>query len=553
MKPKSLFTVFAGILLFVMIINFSSAAIDLTLVSKPTSVDNSAGSFNIVFSVNYTGSGDNTTVNFSGSGLTTGTGSITAIPDLNITLNETKQVTATVNFNSGQTGSIAGTIKANASGQTDELPFSVSLTQNFQDNFCRFDNGISSNIGDLDVTIDNVKVSGYGDDNEWFPFDEIEVEVVVDNRGGDDVDNIEVEWGLYDADIAEWVIDVDNENDFDLKNGKDDSVIFTFTIDDKMEIDLEDLDDGDRYIFFARATGEIAEGDDEGNDTCDWDSEDIELIVEDSFVISTDLAAPETISCGQDLQVSGTLWNIGSDDQDDVSLKIFAKDLDIEEFVTFDTLDSFDTEDFDISIPIPRNAAEKTYTLTFEVYDEDNDIFKNDFDDDESRVSMPLVVSGGCSTSGGTGGDGEPDAVIAAELESGGKAGEQLVVKALITNTGDEDAEYTINAAGYDEWADSLDITPETISVDSGDSREVLFTFDVKGDVSGDQLFTIELVSDGDFVAEQPVSVTIEEAGQGLDLGGIFGGNWYLWLIGLLNLILVIIIIVVAVRVARKK
>jgi len=139
-------------------------------------------------------------------------------------------------------------------------------------------------------------------------------------------------------------------------------------------------------------------------------------------------------------------------------------------------------------------------------------------------------------------------------LVSGGNAGEELVVKATITNTGDS-ATFSLNAAGYSTWASSAVLDQTSVVLATGESKDVLFTFNVKNDVSGDQTFDIEVLSDNQLVVKQPVSVLIEKTGTkfpGFSGNIINKNNWYLWGIGILNVVLVIIIIAVAVRVARK-
>ncbi len=88
--------------------------------------------------------------------------------------------------------------------------------------------------------------------------------------------------------------------------------------------------------------------------------------------------------------------------------------------------------------------------------------------------------------------------------------------------------------------------------LNAGQSRDVLFTFDVKKDASGSQTFFIELVSDSD-VTKQPVSVNIEASRPFLGITGFAIENASLWGLGILNVILIVIIIIVAVRIARRK
>jgi hypothetical protein len=423
----------------------------------------------------------------------------------------------------------------------------TEIEPDWTSNFCIYDDGAAENQGDLRVKIKDIKVvEGFGDDTEWLPFDEIEVEVEVENKGDEDVDDVVVEWGFYDEDAEEWVIEVDDEDEFNVKDGDEEKLTFTFDIDDDMDVDLEDLEDGKHYVLYVRATGEIDGGDYDGDDTCEWDKEEIEMIIEKDFIVLSNFDYPDMISCGSELRIGADVWNVGSKDQDDVLVKILNKELDIVEEVKVGDIDSFENEDFDVLIKIPENAHEKTYTFVLEVLDEDGDVYESDYDDEQAKFDIPIKVEGSC---------GEVptgiNAVVSAVLESGGRAGEPLVVRATLTNTGVSTATFMLNAAGYSEWAETADVDPARYTLDKTESGEILFTFDVMKDVEGDQLFTIEVVSENQLVVEQPVSITIERAGA-RGISDIFGENWYLWLIGLLNVILVIIIIIVAVRVAKR-
>ncbi len=420
-------------------------------------------------------------------------------------------------------------------------------TETWEDNFCLYDDGESGNPGDLRVKIEDVSITGFGDNNEILPFDKVDVEVSVDNRGSDNVDNIEVEWGLYDSDTGDWVIEVDNEKDFDLKDGDDDTITFSFDLNDNMDIDLEDLDDSDSYVLYVRATGDV---DNDDNDvTCNSDTEDMQIIIEKDFVVLRDITVPETVSCNLDLQVSADVWNIGSRNQDSVTVKIFNKDLGINKLVDVGDIDSFDSQRIEETFKIPSNAKEQSYLLSFEVYDEDEDIYQNDYDDQDARFTKAIKV-GACSGSSDDDEDVEGNILVSAEIQDGGEAGKPLVIKAVITNTGDSSATLLLNAAGYSSWADSVNVVPESITLASGKSASALLTFEVNKDAAGDNMFDLEIVSGNNLVAVQPVSVSIAEAKGG---GFSLGGSWYLWLIVALNVVLVVVIIAVAVKVSKRK
>jgi uncharacterized membrane protein len=456
--------------------------------------------------------------------------------------------------------------------KTFNLPTLADDNANFQlkvectttaqtDEFCRLDNVVVEATaiipdpepltcedpeGSLRVDIDDIQViDGFGDDDEWFVFDEIEIDLDIDNKNDDEkIKDVTVEWGLWSTETDEWVIEMDDVDEFDISKDDTETLTVDFKLNKKkLDVDIEDLEEGD-YTLYVMAYGE--EQEDPEFDVCTIETANIELIIEDDFVVLNDFEFTETVSCGTDFQITADVWNIGQDDQDEVSVRIYNTQLGLDRKIEIGDIDAFDNDKLDVLIKIPEDAEEKAYLIEFKVYDEDNDIYVNDYDDEEAAFEILVNVEGSCSDTPLD----DATALVSAILESGGQAGEALVIRATLTNTG-ETALFSLNAAGYAEWANSVEIDPTTYTLAKGESKDILFTFDVKEDVQGDKLFNIEVLSDNQLVAEQPVSVTIGSEGT-KEVSELFGENWYLWLIGLLNVILVIIIIIVAIKVAKR-
>jgi hypothetical protein len=401
--------------------------------------------------------------------------------------------------------------------------------------------------GNLDVEIRDITVKeGFGDDEDWYALDEVEIEVRVENNGNDDIDNIEVEWVILDSNGNE-VMDGD-ESDFRLKDGKDEDVVIT------LDVDPDDFDgSGEDFTFHVRATGEDEEFDDA--ETCSSDSDDINLVRPDDFVILSDINFQEVVQCGDDIQFTADVWNIGDDDQDDVVVRAFLDSkFKIDRRTDIGDIDSFEDESYSLNFPVPTDVDEGFYTIRFTVLDDNNDIYESD-DDDESEFLETFKVEGGCSGSTGTpsvprSGTGT---LVSASLQSGGNAGEELVISASVTNTGSETTSYTVGVSSFGSWASLDSIEPSTLVLDAGESQDATIRFDVHNSASGEQTFNVEATPSGQSPVIQPVSVTISKASGSGITGGIIGGNnAYLWGIGALNIILVIIIIIVAVRVARS-
>ncbi len=567
MKGKNIALIFMSIFSVFLFASIVTAGVTFTATGNSVTADQ-GDTVTVTFSVTEDGTGDLTDITFntpvtltSGSNTldsaSTITGVITELDENETSSDMTLNFVVAANQAPGTyTGNL--TLTGNyTSEESFDLPIQIVVNEpvdpepEWKTDFCEWDGGVSTNPGELDIEIDDIKITGFGDDESFFPFDEIEIEVKIENDGDDDVDNIEIEWGLYDHENEEWVIDVDDEDEVDVKDGDDEIITFTFTIDDDMDVDLEDLDDGDHYTLYVRATGEVDDGDD--TDTCHSDKQDIEIVIEKDFVIATNFdLSQDVVSCGSDLNINADIYNVGEDDQDDVTVRVKVRDLDYDEEIDIGDIDAFEREKLDITIQIPEDAEEKNYVITFEVYDEDDDIYENDFDDDESRTTTSFQVQGSCSTSPGeTPSDTDLGAIVSANLESGGNIGEPLVIKAMITNTGSESGTFLVNVAGYVSWADLASLDKDTLILGPGDTDEVIITMQVKPDSAGDQLFNIQVVADQQIVADQPVSVTIQGSSSA-GLTDTFGDNWYLWLIGILNVILIIIIIIVAIRLAKK-
>lgn len=458
-------------------------------------------------------------------------------------VNLTYEIPDDFEFEFGETYSI--TINAEEEDTNTSINDSAILTFEEQDLFCTWDGGEAEETEDLRVKISDIFVEGFGENDEWFPFDEIEVEIEVQNRNDDyDIKDIVVEWGLYNWDTNEWTIEVDYEKDFNLKNRNEEILTINFKL-ENLDEDFEDLVDGD-FMFYVRATGEV--DDEESYDTCASTSDEINIIIEDDFVIIDDFEFPEVTSCDSTIQITADVWNIGEDNQENIYVIVFNKDLGIDEKIEIGDIDSFKDERLDFEIQIPKNVEEQEYNLYFMVYDEYNDIYENS-NDDKAEFYIPLKLEGNCVS--------EPQVIVTANLESEAKAGKDLIVKATITNTGDSLVTYTLDIKDYASWTTLVNIEPNTIILSAGSSEDVLITFNVNKDISGDQLFNIEVLSEDEAVITQPVSVTVEEQ-SGFNFPGITGnliseGNWYLWGIGALNIILIIIIIIVALRVAKKE
>ena len=536
MKSKILGLMTLSILALVMLVGLTSATFTISDFSNPSPIDTNKGTFDLTFNLTNEDLVNSATITWTDSIVSGGDATFSSFSPNNILANETLESTVRVSFDKGYTGTISGTIYANSSTtEQANQPFSVEITGPEEVETC---NIAGNQYGALELEIEDIQViSGFGEDNEWFPLDEIEVEVRVEYDGSEKMQDIVVKWGLYDLDTEEWVFD-DEESDFNLKDGDKEDLLITFRLDDP-----DEFEDGGDYVFFVWAEGEDEEYDDFL--TCVATSEEITIEIESDFLILDNIELENVIDgkvgCGNTVHVTADIWNIGEDDQEEVSIVVSNEALGINEILEIGDVDKFDSEAISFEFQVPEGMEEKTYTLKFTIYDEDHDVYENDYNDEKAVFDVYLKVEGNCALA---------QALVSAIIDEGGKAGKELIIRSTITNTGTKETTYSVNSIGYAEWASSVIIEPITLVLEAEQSADVLITLKVNGDVSGERLFNIEVLSEGELVVSQPLSVSIEKA----LFGNLFNednGLLTALIIGI-ALILVIIIIVLAIRVARR-
>lgn len=453
-----------------------------------------------------------------------------------ITLNDTTIAAGATETVTATLGTIPSDFSLGTFSTTYNVSAGVPLTLNFQNLPNEYADDGNLNIDDVSLSVEN----GFGpEDNEWYPLDEITAEIDISNEGDEKIKSINVEWGLYDTKNGKWIVSGE-EDSFSLSDGDDTTLTIDFQIDKLNKLDLENTDD---YKFYVWATG-----DDDGTDTSTYYSEDITLDIDSDFVVLSNFEIPETASCGNEVQITADVWNIGDSDQNDVYVVIYNKALGINKKVAIGDIDSMEDAKLETTLVLPDDVAKDTYTLQFSVYDEDSDIYENE-NDEKSMVSKELKVEGTCSL--------VPAVSVAATLGSEAKSGQELIIKATIANSGSDKEILNLGLSGYADWASLVSIDKTTVSLNAGQTTDVLITLKVNSDVSGDKKFDM-VITEGDKILTQPIKVTIEKSSFQLpsSITGLFSGssgNLYLWGIGALNVLLILIIIVVAVRVAKKK
>ncbi|MBT4258136.1 putative S-layer protein [archaeon] len=460
--------------------------------------------------------------------------------NFNLAKGATKEVTVTlVNEDSDLIGTNTLTITATAEDGTSSTGI---ITRGA--GFCEAIPSLEDlRIKSIDISNRGMEHITFGEEEKWYPFEEIEVTVELENRGNNDIEDIEIEWGLYNKELNEWVIEIDEADKVDLDEDDELEVTFSFTLDEgDLEIDLDELTNGNDYELYVRAIGEFSEGDNEGEQTCVEDKESAEVVIEDDLLALNEITFNEDITCDSKLTINTEVWNIGEDKQKDFYIRVSNNKLGISEEFEFEDLKAFDSEDLIINLEIPGNLDEGKYDLKFELYDKNDDLYEAN--DEEAEFYVRLNVAGNCEV--------KPTLDISATLQEA-REGKEAEIIVEVTNLGDSTQTFDLSLASYNSWVESYELSTDYLVLRGGETKEIVITALIKDDVVGTNEFELLLTSD-DGIETQPIEVEVVKNSGLFGFTGLsIGGNVYASSLTVLILILVIIILVLLiVRKLRK-
>jgi uncharacterized membrane protein len=383
---------------------------------------------------------------------------------------------------------------------------SGNITLRIEPNICD-----SGKVGKLSLEIKN---PDNGD--EFKPGDTIDIEVKVDNDYSKDLD-IGVTAILYDLTDGSKVDDVDSKV-INIDNGDDDTFEMTLEV-------PSDVTDGDDYRLYIKAYEDNAE-----EDHCDYDYVNLDITKEKHDMIINDFTAnPSTVSCGNELSFTLKTENIGRSDEEDVYYKLQNSELKLN--IQTDSFDVDEGDDYvlrNVLFTIPKDAAEKTYTILAEV-------FYNDGSDSNSK-SLQLTVSG-CKVIA----PGQEIILSALESSFDLNAGDTKQVLMQIKNNEDELASYVVSlsASGFGKGSE------QAVVLEAGETKVVTLTLVVNSDATtGSKSAIITVEKDGNTIKTATVNANVKgkEVKQSTisNLQGAIGSNIF-WIIG--DIVLVIVAI----------
>lgn len=437
-------------------------------------------------------------------------------------------------------------------GCIDSSANNYNSSANTDDGSCTYDpiatycDEFFGEVGDLKIKNFYIDYNGNGDDEEWEALDEIMIEVDIKNTNSNDrVNDIIVEIKILDSSNN------DVTSDFDLEDeekplgriSKKSTETVTFII-KELPTDVEE----DTYTIYIRAYDEKDEAaqcvsmSNDFNDNSELFHE-FDVVRENEAVIIKNSDLSETIlaSCGEkNIQVSFPVYNIGDEEEDKVLVQLYNNELDINKFYVIDSLRSGKGKGATFFISLPEELSKSRYSLdifTFFAYDDDGDeldqaAYDENSDNIDRDFSVRLEILS-CQA---------PAPIVNANLESEAKIGEELVVKATITNNG-KDNDFIISALDFETWAEFVSITPQTASINKGEYTEVIIT--LRPTATGAQSFNINTIVDGESY-KQLVLVNVD--GKPGLFDGVLDGvsNMMLYtIVGIVVLIIVILLVLI--------
>jgi len=480
----------------------------------------------------------------------------------------------TLNSISNYGGSSAN-LQINGTFANTTVDSGQNITLNSVKSFCTTGDANDSNMS-LSVAITN---DGTGSSYTWNPLDTIEVQVKVSNNGAVDLNNMNFKIGLFNANGGniindmKWISpDDDQATGMSISADSTETYTFKFQVDpsiitnqnnNNFQLMLKDQQGKENQVCVDYSTSSDLNDNFGGFGSSSSNSyaADISIpnlgISKAVVVDSSTLPVISQVSCGQQLTLTPTIYNLGPNDnsysKNQILVVFSSPSLGIYQNQTvYGDLNSGGNVPVPLTFNIPLTADAKTYQAYVNVYYKyslNNGGYLNDYQYISQNFNTLVQVTGGCVYA-------TPDTTgVTAQLVAGGKAGSPLVISSTITNNGNRTVSYNFGLEGYSSWATSTGISPLNITLAPGQSQDITLNLNVNSNApGGNQNLYLDTYSNGYLITKQPISVPITTGFSLSSITGdaISGSNWLVWTFGLLILVLIVAIIIIAVRLRRR-
>ncbi|MBI4153743.1 putative S-layer protein, partial [Candidatus Woesearchaeota archaeon] len=418
-------------------------------------------------------------------------GTTTLIGPLNLMPGQSKVITTVFTVDDKMDiDSYTGSVTVSATGAPNTVASqTISTSVEVIPELCK--DGV---VGDFDLSIEEPD-----DDEEFQPGEEMQIEVNVENNA-DESKDIVVEASLYNMDTGRLLARVESDS---MDVDEDDDADFNLDL----RAPTTDFDDSDAFKLFVVA---FEDGDEDEN--CNYESISVDLEREEEAVVVDRLSAePSTVECGDTALLTVDVKNVGTDEQEDVYVKMVKPELGLDWQSDPFNLDAYDDEGNDktltYQLELPEDAKAGTYLVSASV------VFDGADQSDEETVSMTVSCGSG-SGSSGSGSTASNDLDLNLAQESVTLSGKkQFALNFALVNKGDEAATgFTVDVTELGTWAKLVGLEVPAM-LNPGESYNGYAYVEVSDDAAvGAHNFRLNVRHDAGLIASKLVTVNVGEA-----------------------------------------
>ena len=378
-----------------------------------------------------------------------------------------------------------------------------------------------------------------GDD--FKPGDIIDAEIDVSNDGSDDLD-VKVEASLWDLDKGKKIAYVRSD-----EQNIDEDSDETFNL--ALQLPYTGFDEDNNYKLFVKAYESGNE-----DDNCNYESQSQNLeLDDDNVIIEKFTLTPNIVNCGDQITAAVDVLNIGTNDQDDVYVKVLNSEMKLDKTSSTFSLDQYGDSDDDMAetftFNIPEDAEEKDYSITATVYSDGPDRSQSQ----TLKVSCSNPAAQTTTAASTAGSLSMPLTLRSASI------GSTLPFNYVITNPSAQSQTYSLELTPLGAWA-----SPQSQIVTVGAGQASSFTLNVPISTNiaeGTYSASVKLLSSSNILDTKSLSVELLRSNYESEpnkftsktvLDDLKIGNIPLWVWIVLNVILALIILTLAYLLLKK-
>jgi len=359
---------------------------------------------------------------------------------------------------------------------------------------------------ELEFDLDDIT----NDDSDTYPGDymrisDISITNEYTNNDEDSIEDIELVYNVYLVSDGDDIIEEEYSQTFDLEEDQD---VDEFDIQFQVPYDAV----AGTYIVELIITGEISsDGSDDGEEISNRLYETFSVDRDSRHVIPTNFELLNSCSASSRLMVD--LTNIGSsdlDEDDDIYVEVRIPDLGHSKWYFFnDSIDSDDTEQFEIELELPENTEDGNYVIELTSKHDGN----SNSNKDGSKLSSTLDLDCGNSRSDSS------DILITGQTSEDGKSGSQTKYTLSLTNRKDITVKYDLSIDEF-SWGTAI-ANPSSITLQPGATTS-FDVFVMPGDNANDtNSLTLDINQNGKTVLSKNLEMNLPKTG----IKSLFGGN----------------------------